>query len=316
MAQLKPRISIGMPVFNGEKYIREALDSLLAQTYADFELIISDNGSTDETRAICEEYAARDSRIRYYRSNTNNGAAWNYNRLVELAHGEFFRWAAHDDVVAPTHLERCVAIFEAQPDVVLCYPKTMLIDENGALLREYEDRLNLQSDKAYVRYNDFHKVSTRMMNVAFGLIRMSALRETLLIGNYQSSDRNLIAELALRGTFYEVPEHLFFRREHAQMSVKANRPASERAVWFDPSNRGRVQFPNWRLFCEYVASVNRVPLRRADKALCYARMGQWIVYPGNVARIGVEILTAMVWPVYESINMRRAMQNELRRKSV
>ncbi|MCT7961886.1 glycosyltransferase family 2 protein [Laspinema sp. D1] len=99
-----PKVSIGMPVYNGEPFIREALDSLLAQTFTDFELIISDNASTDGTEAICQEYAAKDKRIRYIRQTENRGAAANFQFVLDEAVGEYFMWAAHDDTWTKDYL--------------------------------------------------------------------------------------------------------------------------------------------------------------------------------------------------------------------
>lgn len=110
MTDDKPLVSIGMPVYNGERYIRQALDSLLAQDYANFELIISDNVSTDGTQGICLEYAARDERIRYYRNETNLGALRNFNRVFELSSGKYFMWAAHDDVWNPAYVQEVLAL--------------------------------------------------------------------------------------------------------------------------------------------------------------------------------------------------------------
>ena len=118
-----PRVSIGLPVYNGERWLAEALDSLLAQTYSDFELIISDNGSTDDTQAICEEYAARDRRIRYIRQEINRGLAWNWNCVFEESAGDYFKWAACDDLYHPTFLERCVQILDQYPDVAWCHTR-------------------------------------------------------------------------------------------------------------------------------------------------------------------------------------------------
>ena len=119
MTPIIPRVTIGLPVYNGQNYLVETLESLLAQTYTDFELVISDNASTDRTEAICRQYAAGDARIRYYRNDENIGASANYNRAFELGRGEYFKWAAHDDLLAPTYLERCVEVLDANPDVVL-----------------------------------------------------------------------------------------------------------------------------------------------------------------------------------------------------
>src|SRR5262245_12741967 len=137
--QKQPRVTIGMPVYNGQAYLAHAIESVLGQSFSDLELIISDNGSTDETRAIAEEYAARDDRVRYLRSDTNRGAAWNYRRAFDVARGEYFRWAPADDWFAPDSVAVCVAALDANSDAVLCYPKTSLVDANGTLLRVYDD---------------------------------------------------------------------------------------------------------------------------------------------------------------------------------
>src|SRR2546426_6424374 len=121
------RVSIGLPVFNCDPLLRQAVDSLLTQTYSDFELVISDNASTDGTEAICREYAAKDHRVRYYRGERNRGAVWNWNRVFELSGGEYFKWAAHDDLCAPDYVERCVEVLDRDPSVVLCYAETVLI---------------------------------------------------------------------------------------------------------------------------------------------------------------------------------------------
>jgi glycosyltransferase involved in cell wall biosynthesis len=99
-----PRVSIGLPVYNGQNYLRCALDSILQQDYTDFELIISDTASADASPGICQELARKDGRVRYYRNETNIGARGNYNRVFELARGEFFKWASHDDEFHPSGL--------------------------------------------------------------------------------------------------------------------------------------------------------------------------------------------------------------------
>ena len=130
-----PCVSIGLAVYNGEKYLKKALDSIITQTFTDLELIISDNFSTDNTQQICEQYASQDERIRYYRNNKNIGAPRNFNRAFELASGKYFKWAASDDVLAPDFLRKCVAILDKDASVVLCHSITGRIDENGDLLR-------------------------------------------------------------------------------------------------------------------------------------------------------------------------------------
>src|SRR5678816_531573 len=146
MTSSSPRVSIGLPVYNGEKYLARALHSLVSQDFEDFELIISDNASTDSTEAICRELAAKDRRIRYYRNETNIGATKNYNRVFELAHGEFFKWASHDDECHSSLVRRCVEQFDqASPSTVLVYPKADIIDDLGQVKEPSLDRIDSPS---------------------------------------------------------------------------------------------------------------------------------------------------------------------------
>jgi len=278
MSNGKPRVSVALPVFNGDRYLEEALDSVLAQTFEDFELIVSDNASTDATQDICMAYAARDRRVRYYRNEDNLGAAWNYNRLFGLSTGEYFKWAAHDDRYAPEYLERCVAALDRMPSVVLCYPKTVLIDEHGDFLGYYRDDFNLCSPLPHERYNRCHGCLSvpRLCNPVFGLIRSSILRSTPLFGNYVAADKVLLAELALLGKFYEIPDRLFFRRDHPYRSVRANIPHDERAAWLDPRNKGKILMPTWRSFLEHLFCVRRVHMKWSEKWCCYKEVGGWM----------------------------------------
>jgi len=210
-------VSVGMPVFNGEHFLPQAIVSILGQTFANLELVISDNASTDGTEEICQSYARTDKRVRYFRNSQNLGAAWNYNRVFRLSQGRYFKWAAADDVCSLHYLERCVPILEASSDVVLCYGRTRLIDEQGKALGDYDDRLDLRDDSPAGRFVGFLR-SVRECNAVFGVIRRSVLAGTSLIGSYVGSDRWLLGELSLRGEFVEIPEYLFYRRVHPRAS--------------------------------------------------------------------------------------------------
>src|SRR5690606_4946715 len=134
--------SIGLPVYNAQAYLAHALDSLLGQTYRDFELVISDNASTDRTEAICRDYAARDARVRYVRQAENQGANWNFNEVFRLARGELFKWAASDDLCEPTLMEKCVAVLDARPDVMGVQATTVEIGPDGRRLDEGDEPHN------------------------------------------------------------------------------------------------------------------------------------------------------------------------------
>jgi glycosyltransferase involved in cell wall biosynthesis len=256
---------VGLPVYNGERYLAAALDSLLAQEYRDFEILISDNGSTDGTEAICREYAARDPRIRYFREPMNRGAAWNFSRVATLAQGEYFRWACHDDLCDRRHLAMCVAALDAAPStVVLAYTRTTLIDEDGHATRAHDDGLATVGLPPHQR---FKRIAQRLgySNILYGLLRREALAHTRLLGPYEASDYVLLAELSLVGDFIEIPEYLFMRRIHAGMSRQANRTPSAVAAWFDPRRRQRVYIPHSRLLLEYANAVRRAPLNARDR---------------------------------------------------
>lgn len=267
-------VSVGLPVFNGERYLANTLDSILQQTYGDFELIISDNASTDRTAAICQEYAARDSRIKYLRAVRNGGAAWNYNRVFELSRGKYFKWAAADDLCAPVFLERCVAVLEQESDVVLAFPHGKSIDENGQLDKTYPTIRGIDSDSTAERFGAAIITQHPFLPV-FGVIRRKILAKTKLIGSYSGSDRPLVGELALRGRFVQVPEVLFYYRRHADQSWGGGRSRHQQQAWYDPSRIGRVTFPHWRLLAEHEQTLFRVPLAPIDRLRCHAAMLRW-----------------------------------------
>jgi glycosyltransferase involved in cell wall biosynthesis len=266
-------VSIGLPVFNGSRYVREAIESILAQTYTAFELIISDNASTDDTPEILQAYAEADSRIRLYRNDQNMGAAWNYNRVFALARGEYFKWAAHDDVIAPIFLEQCLSILEGDAAIVLCYSKTGRLNELGELSGEYIHPLRIDSPRPWVRFRDLVLIDHNCVGV-FGLIRRQALAQTPLIGTYVGSDRVLLAELGLRGRFCEIPQQLFFRRNHPQTSVRTYNEY-ERASWFDPRKANRLTFPNWRKGWEYLRCIARAWPGWKDSLFSAAVVALW-----------------------------------------
>jgi len=255
-----PKVSIGLPVYNGERYLREALDSILDQTFTDFELIICDNASTDGTIEICKEYEARDPRISLYLSKQNHGASWNFNRAFHHSRGEYFRWAAHDDKIAPTLLEACVEVLDNNPAVILCYPKTTIIDEEGQTKKLYNDGLDLHSVDACERFEDFLFCPKRENFAIFGLMRREVLGQTSLLKAYEASDRVLMAELTLRGEIYEIDDYLFFRRDHPMTSRRANKGTKEINAWFDPKKKSLFYWTTGKVFYEYVKFPRRVPM--------------------------------------------------------
>jgi glycosyltransferase involved in cell wall biosynthesis len=288
MNETNPRVSIGMPVYNGENYLRESLTSILSQTFQDFELIISDNASTDSTETICREYAAKDGRVRYYRNDNNIGAGPNHNRVFELARGEYFKWAAYDDICAPDFLSKAVATLDSNPRCVLCYARAVIVDKHGNKIRDYNEELNLPFSAPHERFRHYHDAFSYdfgRCNPIYGLIKTSVLKKTPLIASYTASDMILLGELALYGEFNELSEPLFFRRYHEKGSGPSSEWRNDKyASWFDPKNRGKIFFPRWRWFFEYLRAVGRVKMDIREKLLCYFEMIKWILryYKGMV----------------------------------
>lgn len=271
-----PRVSIGMPVYNGEKYLPETLDSILAQTFTDFELVICDNASTDGTADICRAYAERDGRIRYHRNATNLGAAPNYNLAFNLSCGKYFKWNAHDDPIAPTYLEKCVTLLDDVPEAIMCYPKTRLINrhsQKSSYMPNYQDNYNLRDDEPHVRFRKFFHLGDQCHPV-FGLMRRSVLKKTILIGSFSSSDRLLLGELAICGKCYEIPHYLAFRRLHPNNSVSRNLSHEELTAWFDPN---AIAFGGRRprLMLEYVKAIGRAAPGLKEKLLCYVELARF-----------------------------------------
>lgn len=228
------KLSIGLPVYNGEKLLPQALDHLLAQTFRDFEIIISDNASTDRTAEICRAYADRDTRIRYVRSQINLGAIANFNRTFELSTAPLFKWAAHDDLHDSTYLEECIRILDTDPTVILAHSATAFIGDDGEVFafdantetyidpktgaRQRPDSALIgDSPVAAERFRDV-LFNARWGSHMFAVIRREALAKTQLLLNFVSSDRAMLAELALLGRFRAVPERLYLRRVHAGSS--------------------------------------------------------------------------------------------------
>lgn len=275
-----PVVTIGMPVYNGARYLEEALRSILSQTYVDLELLISDNASTDATEAICRDYAARDRRIQYFRNSRNLGAAANYNRVIHLARGRYFRHAAHDDILAPTNIERCVEVLDAQPDVALAYPRMVMIDADGKAIETREHSLELGEARPSARFAKYAHLCDEgsMCDPVFGLFRTAALRETNLLGAYIAADMILLGEIALRGRIVEIPEYLFFERYHAEGSVLSNPTLDDRAAWFDLNSRGKLinQAPHFRWLWELCTAIARASLDQRERLACYVAMRHWL----------------------------------------
>jgi glycosyltransferase involved in cell wall biosynthesis len=284
----KPRVSIGMPVYNGEKYLRESLDSILSQTYQDLELIISDNASTDNTKKICLEYAERDNRVSYYCNKKNVGAPSNYNRVFEFSSGEYFKWAAYDDVLAPEFLSKCIKVLDSDPAIILCHSKTGRIDREGNLLDYYNQGMlrRIDSPKPHERFRDLIGMYYTTCPI-FGVIRAKLFSQTMLHGDYIGADRNLLAEIGLMGRIYQIPECLFFWRDHPDSyssifymndRIDTLDQLRKESEWW--SDKNWTYFPHWKNCFQYFKAINRVKLNWPERLFCYSEIFRWFMDEG------------------------------------
>lgn len=286
MTRRAPLVSVGLPVYNGERYLRQALDAMLAQDLEDFELIVSDNASEDATAEIVKEYAAADPRVRYYRNDRNLGLTRNFNRVFELSTGKYFKWTAHDDWHPPQTLRACTEALEGDPSAVLCATAVAVIDEDGTVLEEWHPSVDLRVPEPHLRLRRL-LWSMGETHPLFGVIRADALRRTPLYRPFMGADRVLLAQLALMGPWWQLPEVMHhYRAPRLRPAGQGPPPPSGPpiSVILDPANRDRLPLRTWRLIYEHLALVARAPLAPRHKArLAMDVLGRFGVREGRRA---------------------------------
>ncbi len=199
-----PRLGIGLPVYNGERYLRPVLECLRRQTWTDFEVTICDNASTDATARIATEFAAADPRFRYTRNEENIGAPGNFNRVFAHSRAALFAWVAADDEYDPSYFQRCVELLDARPDAVGAFTKVRLIDEHSAPLGFPAELIRLDDPDPAVRFADLASFRHSCFSV-FGVYRRDAIARTRGLLPFWNADRVLLAELALQARSRSTP---------------------------------------------------------------------------------------------------------------
>lgn len=288
-----PLVTVGMPVYNGAPYVREAIESVLDQQLGDLELVISDNGSTDATERICRAAASADSRVRYYRENVNRGAAWNYNRVLELARGDYFHWAASDDRFEPEYLGSCLERLEREPNAVLAFCSARIVDGDGSFVEYWSPRTGYAcQDRPAARFQDVLNHGKRCFEV-FGVMRTRDLLGTQRIAPFSDSDRSLLTELAMLGKFAHIDRPLYVNREHENDSLHTHPRRQDRAQWFAPGQMTR--FPQWRLVGAFLRAAwhNTAPVQQRFRAL--AAVPRWTLR--RRAFLVYELVTALPGPL-------------------
>jgi glycosyltransferase involved in cell wall biosynthesis len=298
MTRKEHRLTIGLPVYNAERYLESAAQSILAQSYENFDLLIADNASTDRTQTICRELSRRDSRVRYVRHAENIGVVPNHNFTAEAARGELFRWAADDDLIEPTALEKCVALLDEEgPGTVLTFPQTEVIGEHGEHVMYWSEQGSVTNDapderlRALLEHPRGH-LRSGFLSPFYGVMRASVLHNTSLLRYFYPADVVLIVELVLRGKFAEVPEPLYLRRQHAgQSGGWSAHTELERNVWAYPGFRG-YPMTRTRIMKGHIEAVLDAPLTSAERRRCLAAVGAALIRGGTTRIILGEIVRA------------------------
>ena len=275
-----PRLTVGLPVYNGDACVAEAIESVIAQTFTDWQMNICDNASTDRTGEICRDFAARDTRIRYVRNQENIGLTRNFNKAFQLSNSELFKWVAHDDICLPTFFERCIEALDANPTAALAYPLGRAIDGDGKTLDQYDWTKAHRYDQPTgaerfqaltADFDQLNRAGTQNTGMyLFGVMRSSLLGKTRLHMSHMWADISILAELALEGPFIEVPEMLSLLRveiPHASaMMLQGNLQAWQEIL--DPryASKFGTLVSRYRRYGEYFVSVVRSDLELGTKA--------------------------------------------------
>jgi glycosyltransferase involved in cell wall biosynthesis len=312
-----PKVSIGMPVYNGEKTLAKAIESILNQDYTNIEIIISDNCSTDSTFAICQKYRKEDARIQYTRFDKNRGTIANFNNVFNLSSGDFFMWASHDDFHEPSFISECIRSFANNPEAALCAPKMKGIISPKATHHWIGD-LSTFKDKSSVVGRYFETLQHFPAVAIYGLYRSSMIRKTSLLPNGVGADLLFIQNLSLYGSFIQSDQVIFtyYGRE------KWNTVDQDYAVFYGERKKPWFYSPFLIVFFNQIKIVVNCHLAMRTKfgligVLVYFQAGQFIlkvtlkiikyIIP---KKIGMSLATKIYWRFIHSPNVKVDMNNE------
>lgn len=282
-----PKVTIAIPVYNGELFIEQAIESVLNQSFDDWELIICDNASTDSTTSICEGFVKSESRIRYFRNDKNIGAAMNFNRTVELARGSYFRWLASDSSLDSKFIEECVSILDNDSSIAsVSTGFASILSHDGSKLEEIYTNFNFNIESTHVRIKSIidRVIRIRGPLLVWAMMRTKLLSQTGLIRPFIGSDSVFILEYGLKGkiAFIDKPLSKIRRHQDSYSNIKDSNDGVEgvrEARWFDPNSTGKTYFPHWRRLGEFF----KVIVKSENSFTCKFRMVNYLIYPLGIS---------------------------------
>lgn len=292
-----PRLSIGVPVYNGEDYIEEALRSHLDQDFTDFEMIVSDNCSTDSTAEIVRSLSKEDDRITYTRTDENVGGPANFNRLFRLSTGELFRWAAADDRIEPGYLSKVISLMDADETIVIGHSDCVLIDPKSDPMLQMDQgylggdgyleaiRLNPpEGDDRFESSEPKNRIDAIINNnhrhfYIFGVMRRDVMFQTRLHGPFYGGDRTFLVEMAMRGRFKKVPEPLFGSRSHSKNSGRNGLNFEE----LRQHGATDLRFAS-QVMKGYVSAIRNADVPRNEELRCLGVVGKKFKQPTRLLR--------------------------------
>ncbi len=270
----QPLVSIGLPVYNGERFLARSLASLLEQTYRNVEVILSDNASTDGTAQICKQFVAEDARVRYSRLPHNIGGVGNHQRVRELARGEFFMWASGDDVWLPQYIETCMTVLRQSADVACVYTTNTIIDEQLTVLRTLPAGPDLAAADPAERFSRLTDIYIGIQPF-YGVMRTAVVRKVRKLLRHPGFDRIFFAELGLHGRLVRIEQPLYLRCEHAQQSVGAYPSLRSRYLWINPGRTTKLAWPHFGYLAAFLAAALRAAPDMVTRIRCTLRMLRW-----------------------------------------
>jgi len=301
------RVTVGLPVYNAETHLAEAIECILCQTFSDLEILISDNASSDDTEAICRRYVNLDKRIRYVRQKQNLGATENYNYVCRNSESEFFKWQSSNDYCTEDTIESCVTVLDENPDVVLCYPPTKLFERSLDDATDYDDNMVLNGGSSVERF--FHVIDKmKLNNIMNGVIRTRALHRTPLVREFYHADRNMVAELALMGLIVPSVGSTFYRRMDAESATQL-KSEGEVLAHFDPKLKRPLTFTYWRIFLAHLSSLMRCDIGLKARLIALPKLGRRLWWDRRI--LVADIVTAMRYAVNDlSVMILRSKKRE------